>query len=297
MHFGRVTDDRSLDLQLPALPPRSEAFLNLEHKGSGLVYCGAPIWACKEWIPEIYPEGTKPSEYLRRYAQHYSMIELNSTFYKLPRLEQVHVWRLETGPEFQFLPKVPKDLSHRLTQNWDVKLLSEYHQILEALGEKHGTSFLQLPEWFTLKDFPQLEKFLNQFSTEFRLAIEFRHPSFFSNGSLLDPLVNFLYRKRMSAVITDTPGLRDVLHLSLMAPWVLIRFQGCFPSSKDQRRLREWVDLLADWSMRGLDRMYLAIHQPKNVAIPSTVNYVQRCFFEKGFEKSVLPMRNEFVES
>lgn len=289
MHFGRVSDDRSLDLGLPEPRPRTEGYLGLGHQGRGLIYCGAPIWSCPEWVPEIYPEKAKPSEYLTYYARQYSMIELNSSFYHLPTREQVRLWTLQTGPEFRFCPKIPKDISHRLAQGWDPDLLRSYQFMVEGFGEKHGLSFLQLPEWFEVSSFPQLEKFVEAWGQSFPLAIEFRHPSWYRDHMLIDPLINFLYKKNLSAVITDTPGEREVLHMSLSYPSILLRFMGCFPSRKDDIRLKAWLDRLRDWMGKGLDSAFIAIHQERNAAIPQTVDFAIRYLYEKDFPGIVRP--------
>lgn len=297
MHFGRVADDRGLDLQLPEDRPRTEGYLKLAHEGRGLIYCGAPIWSSPEWVPEIYPERAKPSEYLQYYARHYSMVELNSSFYHLPTRDQVRLWTLQTGPEFRFCPKVPKDISHHLTQGFDRELLRSFQGIVETFGEKHGISFLQLPEWFEAKSFPALERFVQAWGQSFPLAVEFRHPSWFRDHMLLDPVINFLYRQKLSAVITDSPGERDVLHMSLTYPSILLRFVGCFPSRKDELRLKAWLDRLMGWMEAGLDAAYVAVHQARNASIPRTVDYAIRYLYEKEFPGLVRPRIDEDLMS
>ncbi len=287
MHFGRVASDKDLKLSLPEDGVRTSSFLALDWKGRKLFYCGAPIWACKDWIGVVYPETIKPTQYLRYYAQRYAMIELTSSFYHLPSLEQVRLWLYETGPEFRFLPKMPKALSHNLKSPTNTSLLGQYREVVDAFGDKLGTSFMQLPEWFELKDFPALEAFLLQLPKDFPLAIEFRHPSWFDKGNLIDPLVNFLYRRGLATVITDTPGERAVLHTSLSAPRVLVRFQGCFPSKQDDQRLKDWIDRLAFWLSQGLDTAYLAIHQPRDGAIPASVDFALRYLYSKSEVQAV----------
>ncbi len=289
MHFGRVQSDKGLDLSLPSVGARTTGFLKLGHKGRGLIYCGAPVWSSPDWQGTIYPSKARPSEYLRYYAQHFSMIEFNGSFYRIPTPEQVRVWRHDVGPEFRFCPKVSKDLSHQLAK-FDKDLLLTFARMLNAMGENLGLSFLQLPEWYGVEQFPYLEAFIAQWPKEFPLAIEFRHPSWFQGAMLLDPVINFLYRNKLATVITDTPGQRDVIHMSLTYPSVLLRFMGVFPSKFDQQRLKTWLDRLEDWARAGMDTIYIAAHQEKNASIPQTVDFMHRYLLEKKFEGVVRPV-------
>ena len=79
MHFGRTQDDRKLDLNLPDPRPRTESFLKLKQEGRGLIYCGAPIWSCPDWAGTVYTDKVRPGDYLRQYAKHYSVVEVNSS--------------------------------------------------------------------------------------------------------------------------------------------------------------------------------------------------------------------------
>ncbi len=279
MHFGRVIDDKNLDLSLPEEAARTSRYLELAHRGRGLIYCGAPIWGCREWEDLVYPQGARPSQYLRYYARRYSTIELNSTFYSTPSEEQVRAWCREVGPEFLFCPKVLKDVSHELEKGQWRQPLLRHLEAVTAFEDHLGLSFLQLPEWFDVSRFPALEAFAEFWPKDLPLAIEFRHASWFQGAALKDPLVNFLYRRGFATVITDTPGAREVLHSSLTAETVLVRFQGVFPSRQDDARLKQWAERLSSWAARGMDRIFLAIHQPKNAVIPLTVDAALRYIY------------------
>lgn len=233
--------------------------------------------------------GTRSSEFLRIYAQHYASAESNGSFYHLPRLEQLKYWRSQVGPEFRFCPKVPKDISHSLDKGLNHSLLAQYLACCEALGEQHGLSFMQLPDHFGPEQAPALATFLSAWSAEWPLAIEFRHPAWFKDQMLLDPLINLLYRSKVSAVITDTPGRRDVLHMSLTAPHLMVRFQGCFPSPRDDQRLQAWAERMHRWAGAGMDAIYFFVHQERHAAIPAGVDFMVRALLERETPGLVLP--------
>jgi uncharacterized protein YecE (DUF72 family) len=296
MHFGRVADDKDLDLSLPLPGKRTEGFLKLPHQGRGLIYCGAPIWSCKDWSGTVYPPGARPAEYLKYYAKHYSTVELNSSFYSIPTPAQVRLWKHEVGPEFRFCPKMAKDLSHSL-HKLDRDLLNQFVTMLESFEEHLGLPFMQLPEWYAVDQFPALEAFILQWPKGLPLAIEFRHPTWFQGPMLLDPVINFLYKHSLATVITDTPGRRDVVHMSLTYPSLLLRFVGVFPSKNDEIRLKAWLDRLEDWAHAGMDSIYVAVHQARNGSIPQTIDFMQRYLYGKKFEGFVTPLPDEEEES
>jgi hypothetical protein len=106
---------------------------------------------------------------------------------------------------------------------------------------------------------------------------------------LLDPVINFLYKNNLATVITDTPGRRDVVHMSLTYPAVLLRFMGVFPSKNDQLRLKAWLDRLEDWAHAGMDTIFVAVHQERNGSIPQTLDFMRRYLLGKKFQGLVEP--------
>ncbi|HYX31621.1 MAG TPA: DUF72 domain-containing protein [Oligoflexus sp.] len=283
MHFGRVQDDRGLDLALPDPRPRTLGFLKLNHEGRGLIRCGAPVWVCKEWIGTVYPETARPSEYLSAYAQHYNCVEYNGSFYHLPQAHQVEGWVNQVPPGFSFCPKIPQDISHKMHQSLDRELLQQYKRMCEGFDDRLGLSFMQLPDWFGPTHFPALKAFIEEWGNAYPLAIEFRHPDWFRDHMLPDPVINLLFKSNIATVITDSPGRRDVVHMALTHPKVMVRFQGVFPSKKDDQRVRAWMDRLSDWAAAGLDEIYFFAHQERHGAIPQTVDFALRYLYEKTY--------------
>ncbi|SMF52015.1 DUF72 domain-containing protein [Pseudobacteriovorax antillogorgiicola] len=284
MHFGRVESLRDIDWSIPQDQPRTKGFLGLDWQGQQELVIGAPIWGCPEWVPKIYPSGTRSRDYLYHYSRKYEAIEFNPSFYSLPSIDQIKHWRRQVPDQFRFCPKVPQDISARLGA-YDAKLLHEYLHCLEAFGKNLGLPFMQLPESLALKEFAYLQKFLQIFPKDVSLAIEFRHPSWFYGGMLRDDVINYLYRYGKSAVITDTPGRRDAVHVSLTYPQVMIRFLGYFHSGTDEPRLRAWIKRIFSWLEKGLDRAYLFIHQPNHSLIPDALDYLQWKIFEQQHMK------------
>ena len=279
MHFGRTANELGLELSLPDPRRRTLSYLAFA-EGLGLpkgrLRCGAPILNCKEWRGIVYPEEARPADYLRYYAERYPSIEWNSSFYRLPTLSEVKAFCQKVSSDFRFCPKAPQQLSHQLARGLDLDVLHAYHQVCEAFGAHYGLGFMQLPDWFSVSSWDKLCLFTQTWAKRMPLAIELRHPSWFNDHMLLDPVIDLFYRRGISPVITDAPGRRDALHMSLTAPQLMVRFLGCFPSRQDDFRVKAWMQRLEGWSRRGLSEAYFFAHQSKNASIPHTVELALR---------------------
>ena len=74
----------------------------------------------------------------------------------------------------------------------------------------------------------------------------------------------------MGAVISDTAGRRDALHMRVTAPFVLVRFGGYEGHASDEMRLAQWAQRIAEWKEQGLTEFHLLVHQPDSIYTPDT---------------------------
>ncbi|QKG54790.1 DUF72 domain-containing protein [Hymenobacter sp. BRD67] len=225
------------------------------------LYVGCPIWTNKEWLGSYFPLGAKEPDFLRYYAQQFNSIELNTTHYRIPDAATVRRWREAVGPNFKFCPKVPRSISHeRELYNTDALTLT-FTRAMQELGDNLGTCFLQLPPHFGPELLPRLERFLLDWPTEVPLAVELRHPRWFSDQALADSVFATLEALNKTLVITDVAGRRDVLPQRLTTPTALLRFNGHGLIPSDYTRADAWAERLAAWYEQGLHTAYVFIHQ------------------------------------
>ncbi|MFM8488242.1 MAG: DUF72 domain-containing protein [Bacteroidota bacterium] len=85
-------------------------------------------------------------------------------------------------------------------------------EVIAELGPRLGCCFIQLHPAFSPEDLSVLEKFLQRFPAWIPLAVEVRHPDFFSGGYYAEKYFSLLRNRGISAVITDVAGRRDVCH-------------------------------------------------------------------------------------
>ena len=123
------------------------------------VVIGASGWSYKDWVGPFYPPGTEAADYLSIYSSHFPAVEVDSTFYGIPRRETVEKWAAITPENFRFTLKVPRDVTHgassarpnldRVLRDEDV--LERFIETTTPLGEKLGVVVFQFP-YFRVKD-------------------------------------------------------------------------------------------------------------------------------------------------
>jgi uncharacterized protein YecE (DUF72 family) len=137
---------------------------------------GTSGFSYKEWKGSFYPDDLAADGMLAYYAGRLGAVEINNTFYRMPRAETLAAWRAEVPERFRFAIKAPQRITHRarLVDCQDsVDLL--WHACA-ALGDQLGPLLFQLPPFLRL-DLQRLRAFLAGLPVGCRAAFEFRHPS------------------------------------------------------------------------------------------------------------------------
>jgi uncharacterized protein YecE (DUF72 family) len=293
MDFGKLPDINTVDFTLPKEHAGNVNILPAFPSEESAIYVGCPIWAEKGWVGKVYPKGAKEKDYLRYYGEKYSTIELNATHYNIPDENTIIRWRESVPEHFKFCPKVPQSISHTKDLVQMTESMLYFISTMRTLENKLGTSFLQLPPYFGPEKIKQLIYFLNALPEDFPLAIEFRHEGWFRDKLKFDKIFNYLEDRRLSAVITDVAGRRDVLHQRLSNRTAFIRFGGNDLHPTDFIRIQEWTVLLKKWLAEGLKEIYFFVHTPDKSLCPELTNY----FSEKMTIAPIpLPPENNFKQ-
>lgn len=274
MEFGKLANVNAVDWSLPGTNPRSRDWLPGGSQRLEL-RLGTPAWGHPEWIGKIYPPKTPASRFLWHYSRAYQTVEFNTTHYRIPTTAQIEKWCSPTPDDFQFCPKIFQGISHSPGGLQDLSLLKAWTESLNAYGAKRGPCFMQLPPHFDYSRKAELFAFLKAWPDEFELALEFRHPSWFTpDRQILPALGDYLSSRGMGLVILDAAGRRDLLHASLTTSFSVLRWIGNSLHPSDSLRSKAWAQRLLDWQGLGLQRMYYFIHQPDDVLAPEMTDLV-----------------------
>jgi uncharacterized protein YecE (DUF72 family) len=139
---------------------------------------GTSGYSYKEWKGNFYPEDLPGDEMLQYYGTKLSTVEINNTFYRLPKESVLKSWADQVPAGFQFAIKASQRITH-IKRLKDVEDETEYLlRMVRVLGSRLGCILFQLPPNFK-KDLARLEQFLKQIPGDMRAAFEFRHASWF----------------------------------------------------------------------------------------------------------------------
>src|ERR687890_1546997 len=115
------------------------------------LYLGTSGWSYADWEGTLYPEALPSASRLAEYAKHYATVEIDSTFYGIPRRSTVEKWR-EIVPEgFVFAAKVPQEVTHERNLVETSSEVESFVQTMQALEARLGPLLLQLPPSFTVE--------------------------------------------------------------------------------------------------------------------------------------------------
>jgi uncharacterized protein YecE (DUF72 family) len=146
------------------------------------VYVGSMGWSYDFWKPGFYPKTLASSDFLAYYSKQFNSVEVDSTFYRIPREQTVLSWKEQTPIGFVFSLKFPRVITH-------VKMLRDceeetrvFLERAELLEEKLGSLLLQFPFSFRPEHVPLLEKFLGTLPKEHRYVVEVRDKKMLENS-------------------------------------------------------------------------------------------------------------------
>jgi uncharacterized protein YecE (DUF72 family) len=147
-----------------------------------MIVAGASGYSFKEWKGTFYPEKMKPEEMLVWYSARLPTVEINNTFYQMPKAAVLENWTKTTPENFKFAIKAPRRITHmsRLKADTAADSVNFLYTTLAALEAKRGPVLFQLPP-FLKKDLPRLSEFLALLPDGHGAAFEFRNDSWFDD--------------------------------------------------------------------------------------------------------------------
>ncbi|MGH8468345.1 MAG: DUF72 domain-containing protein [Gammaproteobacteria bacterium] len=206
------------------------------------IFAGTSGYSYKEWKSDFYPEDIKPDAMLAYYAERLPTVEINNTFYRMPKKDVLENWASSTPKDFRFAIKASRRITHmaRLKADEAADSVAYLYKNLAALGAGRGPVLFQLPP-FLKKDLPRLTEFLGLLPEEHRAAFEFRNDTWFSDD-VYDAL-----EKAGAALCLSEREDNAPPPLVETAPWGYIRLRLETYSDAD---LNQWAERLAATAWR-----------------------------------------------
>jgi uncharacterized protein YecE (DUF72 family) len=162
------------------------------------------------WKNKFYPTGMQPKDWLKYYSSVFNTVELNGTFYRIPKLSDLKKYALVTGDDFKFSVKMSRYISHVIRLKESKQLIADFQNtILEGLEKKLNYFLFQLPPSFSYNE-ENLEKIILNIPHVPENIIEFRHISWWNKE-----VERIFTKAKISFCNIDYPGLKtNFIHTS-----------------------------------------------------------------------------------
>jgi len=205
---------------------------------------GCSGWNYAHWRERIYPKGLPAKRWLAHYATLFDTVEINNTFYRLPKVSAVRGWVEVSPPGFLFAVKMSRYITHvRRLGGLEQGIPLFYSRVAPlARSPKMGPVLWQLPPTFK-RDDERLTAALKALPSG-RHCFEFRHPTWY-----VDEVYELLRNRGAALVIPDSPKY-PFRQLELTADWTFVRFHSGTRGRRgnySERELQEWAERIGDW--------------------------------------------------
>jgi uncharacterized protein YecE (DUF72 family) len=182
------------------------------------VYVGTSGYSYKEWKGSFYPEKISPKEMLAYYASRLHAVELNNTFYRMPKPEMIESWKSQVPENFRFSVKAPQTITHFRRLKDAAPQTRIMLKTVAALDQRLGAVIFRLPEDMK-KDVKRLESFLKVLPVDTPAVFDFRHPTWFD-----DEVVELLRSQKRVFCVSDIEELPESYSYKT-ADWGYVRLR------------------------------------------------------------------------
>jgi uncharacterized protein YecE (DUF72 family) len=199
------------------------------------LFVGTSGYNYPEWKGSFYPGKLPAAKMLPYYAEHFTSVEINNTFYRMPNEKLLAGWSEATPPQFRLTLKAPKRITHEARLHDCADSTAHFLKIAATLGPKLGALLFQLPP-FLKKDVALLEAFIATLPPGVCAAFEFRHTSW------LDAEVYARLRERNLALcVADGEKLSTPVEMTADYAYFRLRDEGYAAEDLDR-----WADVIRD---------------------------------------------------
>jgi uncharacterized protein YecE (DUF72 family) len=236
------------------------------------VLIGTSGWQYKDWRGPFYPPDLPQARWLEYYAERFCVQEVNNAFYRLPEASTFAAWAARTPDDFVMVVKVSRFLTHVKRLKDPEEPVARFVERASHLGPKLGPVLLQLPP--TLRcDLERLDRALSRFPVEWRVAVEFRHDSWFT-----DETRAVLERRGAAFCLADSPRRQTPVWRT--TDWGYLRLHegtGSPHPCYTPAALDRWAGRLAELHGPEAEVFVFFNNDPKGCAVRDAVRFAGAC--------------------
>ncbi len=206
-------------------------------------WIGTSGWNYKHWKGIFYPNDLSPRKWLEYYSSQFSTVELNATFYRLPRIQTFESWRQRTPEGFLWSVKANKFITHTKRLKECDEPLNRFYTSVAGLGDKLGPILFQLPPSLSY-DEQLFVDFCSLLRPNHMYTLEIRNKSWID-----DRAFETMRKFNIAFCISDTAGRYPYCE-AVTADFVYIRLHGSkklYASEYTFDELHAWAQKILDW--------------------------------------------------
>lgn len=229
-------------------------------------FIGTSGFLYSHWLGRFYPSNLNRQDFLNFYSQNFNTVEINASFYHIPKTKTIKTWLEKTPKNFVFSFKMSRFVTHFGKLDPKVKSFDLFFEAIEPLAKKPARHLVLIQTPSSFKANPEkLKNFLDCLPKTFLYAFEFRHPSWFCKE-----IYEILKKFNAAVVLSDSPikKISNFNHQNFeqnrlwpyvnveTASFFYIRFHGSkrlFASSYTDKELKFYAKLIREKVKRGID--------------------------------------------
>jgi len=213
-----------------------------------LIRIGCSGWQYQHWRNEFYPAGLPQSCWFAHYVLSFDTVEINNSFYWLPKVGTFAKWRDQAPRRFLYAVKASRFLTHMKKLKDPEEPIARFFNRTKHLGSHLGPVLYQLPPRWAV-DLPRFEHFLAVLPRDVRHTVEFREMSWYD-----ERVYELLRRYKVAMCIHDMDG--SASKRILVGPFVYVRLHHGtkkYGGRYSDARLDDWAGWLSEHAAEGLD--------------------------------------------
>lgn len=243
---------------------------------------GTQGWNYDAWTGPFYPDGTRPVNFLSIYSRAFNTVEVDSTFYAIPAATTIRGWYDRTPADFIFALKLPQEITHEHRLRDSSGATEEFFERVRELGPKLGPVLVQMGPDFEPGELPALVEFLGRIPDDVRVAIEFRH-----RGWITDGVLALLRERNVALTLVDGRWIPRKTMLALArrptANFAYIRWMGPNRDLVDYSRVQvdrtreveQWMATTSDLAEKGVQEIFIYVANHFSGHSPATAREAQ----------------------
>ncbi len=243
---------------------------------------GTQGWNYDAWVGPFYPEGTRPTDFLSVYSRAFTTVEVDSTFYGIPAATTIRSWYDRTPADFVFALKLPQEITHEQRLRDSTGATKEFFMRIRELRSKLGPVLVQMGPDFGPSELPALVDFLGRIPEDVKVAIEFRH-----RGWITDGVLALLRERNVALSLVDGRWIPRKTMIALAsrptADFAYIRWMGPNRDIVDYsrvqvdrtRELEQWTSAMAGLAQNGVKEIFAYVANHFSGHSPATAREIQ----------------------